>query len=52
MVKVLGFFFFTVGLNRKFFAFLFSVKLWEVVSGNVFSVLSYFSRYSLGLVPS
>ena len=37
------FFFFTVGLNRKIFVFLFSVKMWEVVSGNVFSALSYFS---------
>lgn len=42
-VKVLGFFFFTVGLNRKIFVFLFSVKMWEVVSGNVFSILSYIS---------
>ena len=44
-VKVLGFFFFffNVVLNRKIFVFLFSVKMWEVVSGNVFSALSYFS---------
>lgn len=41
-VKVLGGFF-TVGLNRKIFVFLFSVKMWEVVSGNVFSILSYIS---------
>lgn len=42
-LKCWGFFFFTVGLNRKIFVFLFSVKMWEVVSGNVFSILSYIS---------